>query len=74
MTRPAPPDPHQRPCGVTTAAARFDVSPRTMRRLAAAGEIGHLRVGGRIKFLPEHLDAYEHKVTVSAKASVSAAS
>lgn len=61
-------DTRTRPCGVVTAAAKFGVSPSTMRRLANAGEIAHLRVGRRgiIKFLPQHLDAYERRVTVAA--------
>ena len=54
------------PCSIRSAAAHFGISTSTMRRLVASGAISHLRVGKVIRFLPEHITAYERKITVPA--------
>jgi len=40
------------------AATYLRISPSTLLRVAKAGEVGHVKVGGRVRFLLEDLDRY----------------
>ena len=43
---------------VNQAAAALGISPRTLRRLLAEGQLAHVRVGRLVRVSPLDLDAY----------------
>ena len=48
----------------TGAAKRLGISVRSLERLVAAGEIGHVLVGERVMFHGDQIDAYVDAHTV----------
>lgn len=44
--------------GVGAAASRLGVSPRSLRRLASTGAIPQVRIGRRVKYNRDDLDAF----------------
>ncbi len=47
-----------RALNIDRAAAYLDTSVRHMRRLAAERRLPYVKVGGKVRFLPEDLDAF----------------
>jgi excisionase family DNA binding protein len=58
-------EPAERLLTVADVAQRLSVSTKTIYRLRADGEIGHVRVGGSLRFRLQDLADYESRKHVS---------
>jgi excisionase family DNA binding protein len=49
---------------IDALAARWAVSPRTVRRLIASGRLRAIRIGGQLRVSPEALEHFEERQEV----------